>query len=41
MSVSLKGCKIEHNELAIHFELFNDENAIVKEVKDANMLSHE
>ena len=37
MSVSLKGCKFEHIELSIHFESFNDECAIVKEAKDANL----
>ena len=41
MSESLKGCKFEHNKLSIHFESFNDECAIVKEAKDANMLSQE
>ena len=29
MAVSLKGCKCEHTELSIHFELFNEERAIV------------
>ena len=37
MSVSLKGCKFEHTELAFHFESFNDDCAIVKEAKDANL----
>ena len=41
MSVSLKGCNFEHTELSIHFESFNDECAIVKEAKDANLLSQE
>ena len=41
MSVSLKGCNFEHNKLSIHFESFNDECAIVKEAKDANLLSQE
>ena len=41
MSVSLKGCKIEHTELSIHFESFNDECAIVKEAQNANLLSWE
>ena len=43
MKVSLKGCKFEHTELSIHFESFNDECAIaiVKETKDANLLSQE
>ena len=35
MPVSFKGCKFEHTELAIHFELLNDECAIVKEAQDA------
>ena len=39
MSVFLKGCNFEHTELSIHFLSFNDECAIVKEAKDANMLS--
>ena len=38
MSVSLKECNFEHTELSIHFESLNDECAIVKEAKDANML---
>ena len=33
MSGSLKGCESEHTELLIHFESFNDECAIVKEVQ--------
>ena len=41
MLVSLKACKFEHNELAIHFESFNDECTIVKEAQDANLLSQE
>ena len=41
MSVSLKGCKFEHTELSIHFKSFNDECAIVKEPKYANLLSQE
>ena len=41
MSVSLKGCKLEHTELSIHFESFNVECAIVKEAQDANLLSQE
>ena len=41
MSVSLNGCNFEHTELSIHFESFNDECAIVKEAKDANLLSQE
>ena len=35
----LKGCNFEHTELSIHFLSFNDECAIVKEAKDANMFS--
>ena len=35
MLVFLKGCKFEHTELSIHFELFNDECAIVKEAQNA------
>ena len=38
MSVFLKGCTFEHTELPIHF---NDDCAIVKEAKDANLLSQE
>ena len=41
MSVSLKGCKFQHTELSIHFELFNDECEIVKEAQDATLLSQE
>ena len=41
MSVSLKGCKVEHTELSSHFESFNDECAVVKEAQDANLLSQE
>ena len=41
MSVSLKGCNFEHTELSTYFESFNDECAIVKEAKDANLLSQE
>ena len=41
MLVSLKGCDFEHTELSIHFESFIDECAIVKEAKDANLLSQE
>ena len=41
MSVSLKGCNFEHTKLSIHFESFYDECAIVKEAKDANLLSQE
>ena len=41
MSVSLKGCSFEHTELSIHFKLFNNECAIVKEAKDGNLLSQE
>ena len=41
MSVFLKGCHFEHTELSILFKSFNDECAIVKESKDANLLSQE
>ena len=41
MSISLKGCNFEHTELSIHFESFNEECAIVKEAKDADLLSQE
>ena len=41
MSASLKGCTFEHTELSIHSKWFNDECAIVKEGKDANLLSPE
>ena len=41
MSVILKGCNFEHTELSIHFVSFNDECSIVKETKDANLLSQE
>ena len=41
MSAFLKGCHFEHTELSIHFYTFNDECAIVKESKDANLLSQE
>ena len=42
MSVYLKGCNLEHTELSIHFKSSNDEEcAIVKEAKDANLLSQE
>ena len=41
MSVFLKGCKFEHTEVSIHFWSLNDEYAIVKEAKDANLLSQE
>ena len=33
MLISLKGCNFEHTKLSIHFELFNDECAIVKETR--------
>ena len=36
-----KGWKLEHTELSIHFESFNEECAIVKEAQDANQLSQE
>ena len=41
MSVFLKGCNFEHTKLSIYFLSFNDECAIVKEAKDANLLSQE
>ena len=41
MSVFLKGCYFEHTKLSIHLQSFNDVCAIVKEAKDANMLSQE
>ena len=41
MLVFLEGCDFEHTELSIHFQSFNDECAIVKEAKDANLLSQE
>ena len=41
MSVFLKECYFEHTEQSIHFLSFNDECAIVKEAKDANLLSQE
>ena len=41
MLVILKGCNFEHIELSIHFKSFNDECAIVKEAKDANLMSLE
>ena len=39
MSVFFKGCTFEFTELSIHFLSFNDEYAIVKEAKNANLLS--
>ena len=41
MSVFLKGFNFEHTELSIHFLSFNDEYAIVKEAKNANLLNQE
>ena len=41
MTVSLKRCNFEHTELSIYFESFNEDCAIVKEAKDANLLSQE
>ena len=41
MSVSLKGCKFEHTELSINFDLFNDECAIMNEAQDANLFRQE
>ena len=39
MSIFLKGCNFEHTELSILFLSFNDECAIMKEAKDAYLLS--
>ena len=41
MLVFLKGCSFEYTELSIHFLSFNDEYAIVKEAKDANLMNQE
>ena len=41
MAVFLKGCNFEHTKLSVHFLSFNDECAIVKEAKDANLLIQE
>ena len=41
MSIFMKGRNLEHTELSINFLSFNDEGAIVKEAKDANLLSQE
>ena len=41
MKVFLKGSNFEHTELSILFLIFYDECAIVKEAKDANLLSQE
>ena len=41
MSVILWGCNFEHTKLSIHFLSFNDECAIVKEAREANLLSQE
>ena len=41
VGIFLKGCNFEHTELSIQFESFKDEYAIVKEAKDANLLSQE
>ena len=41
MSVSLKGSQFEDTELSIHFKMFIDECAIVKEAQDKNLLSQE
>ena len=41
MTVFLKGYNFEHTKLSIHFLSFNDECAILKEAKDANLLSQE
>ena len=34
MSISLKGCKFEHNDLSLHCESLNDESALVKEAQE-------
>ena len=41
MLVFLKACNFEHTKLSIHFYSFNDEYAIVKEAKNATLLSQE
>ena len=41
MSVFLKGYNFEHTKMSIHLLSFNEECAIVKEAKDANLLSQE
>ena len=41
MPVFSKGSIFEHTELSINFSSFNDEFAIVKEAKDANLLSQQ
>ena len=41
MSVFLKGCNLEHAEMPIHFQSFNDECSIAKKAKDTNLLSQE
>ena len=41
MSVFLKEYNFEHTELSNHFYSFNDECPIMKEAKDANLLSQE
>ena len=41
MSVFLKGCNFVPTELSIYFKSINDECAIVKEAKGANLLCQE
>ena len=41
MPVFFKRCNFEHTELSNYFESFNDECAIIKEAKGANLLSQE
>ena len=41
MSIFLKGCNFEHTKQTFHFRSFNDECTILKEAKDANLLSQE
>ena len=41
MLVFLKGFNFEHTELSIYFLSFNDECAIVKEAKGANLMRQE
>ena len=41
MWVFLRKYNFEHTELTTHFKSFSDECAIVKEAKDANLLSQE
>ena len=41
MTIFLKGCNFEHTKLSIDFLSFNYKCVIVKEAKDANLLSQE